>query len=128
MGEMLNKEKVRQILEEQTAKASGILKNREALVNMLVAAEEKIRANESLASIQDLPAMLHIVRSYAYGTASGVSEDAVAMMTGALLYLTDNNDYFDDSTPVIGLFDDMAVLWAAIDICQKDIRSFGKNK
>ena len=126
MGEMLNKEKVKEILDEETSKAREIMKNREELVNVLVAAEEKIRANEALASIQDLKAMMHIVRSYAYGTASGVREDAVAVMTGALLYLTEDNDYFDDSKPVIGLFDDMAVIWAAIDIVQKDIRAFGQ--
>ncbi len=126
MGEMLNKEKVNQILDEQTEKARPVMKNREELVSLMVKAEEKIRANEPLASIQELPAMMHIVRSYAYGSAAGVSEDAVAVMTGALLYLTDSNDYFDDSTPVIGLFDDMAVIWAAIDRVQMEIRTFRK--
>jgi uncharacterized membrane protein YkvA (DUF1232 family) len=126
MGEMLNKEKVNQILNERSEEAKLVMKNKEALVNMLVEAEEKVRANQPLASIQDLPVMMHIVRNYAYGSASGISEDAIAVMTGALLYLTDSNDYFDDSTPVIGLFDDMAVIWAAIDRVQKEIRAFGK--
>jgi len=126
MGEMLNKEKVNQILNEKSEQARLVMKDKEALVNLLVKAEEKIRANQPLTSIQDLPTMIHIVRNYAYGSASGINEDAVAVMTGALLYLTDSNDYFEDSTPVIGLFDDMAVIWAAIDRVQKEIRAFGK--
>ena len=126
MGEMLNKEKVNQILAEHAEKAKQILNDKDDLIRMLVEAEKTIKAHEELSSIQDLPAMIHIVRSYAYGTASGVSEDSAAVMAGALMYLMDSEDYFQDSTPVIGLFDDMAVIWAAIDREQKVIRSFGK--
>lgn len=126
MGEKLDNAKVRLMLEEETEKAREILHNREALLGMLVKAEEKIRSAEALSSIQDLPVMVHIVRSYAYGTASNVSEDSAAVMAGALLYLTKEDDFFQDDTPVIGLFDDMAVIWAAIDKVKEDIRTFGK--
>ena len=126
MGEKLDNAKVSRILDEHTEKAREILHNKEALLGMLVQADEKIRSAEALSSIQDLPTMVQIVRNYAYGTAGKVSEDSLAVMAGALLYMTEEDDYFHDSTPVIGLLDDMAVAWAAIDKVKDDIRAFGK--
>ncbi len=126
MSEMLNNEKVDQILEEQAQKAKQMLRNKEEVLGILVDAEEKIRSSEALASVEGLSAMINAVRNYVYGNGSGVSEEAAAVMTGALLYLTDSEDYFSDSTPVIGLLDDMAVIWAALDRVKPELQAFGR--
>ena len=84
MSEMLNNEKVNQILEEQTEKAKSVLDNREEMLRVLVNAEEKIRSSEALASIEGLSAMINAVRSYVYGNGSGISEEGAAVVTGTL--------------------------------------------
>ena len=126
MSEMLNNEKVNQILEEQAQKAKSILGNREEMLRVLVSAEEKIRSSEALASVEVLSAMINAVRSYVYGNGSGLSEESAAVMAGALRYLTESEDYFSDNTPVIGLLDDMAVIWAALERVKPELQTFGK--
>ena len=126
MSEMLNNEKVNQILEEQAQKAKSILGNRDEMLRVLVSAEEKIRSSEALASVEGLSAMINAVRSYVYGNGSGLSEECAAVMAGALRYLTESEDYFSDNTPVIGLLDDMAVIWAALERVKPELQTFGK--
>ena len=126
MSEMLNNEKVNQILKEQAEKAKSILDNREEMLRLLVNAEEKIRSSEALASVEGLSAMINAVRSYVYGNGSGISEEGAAVMTGTLQYLTESEDYFADNTPVIGLLDDMAVIWAALERVKPELQAFGK--
>ena len=126
MIEMLNNEKVNQILEEQAEKAKAVLDNREEMLGLLVKAEEKIRSSEALASVEGLSAMINAVRSYVYGNGSGISEEGAAVMTGALRYLTESEDYFADNTPVIGLLDDMAVIWTALERVKPELQAFGK--
>ncbi|MBQ1288283.1 MAG: DUF1232 domain-containing protein [Erysipelotrichaceae bacterium] len=121
----IDKNKIKELLDESSAKVESIMKDTAALENILQSAEAKLSQIPNVSQYAaKLPLMLSMIRSYIAKEYTEVSPKVVVSMVGALVYMLKGKDLISDKIPVIGVVDDLAVLGLALQINSKELEAY----
>ncbi|MCR4633585.1 MAG: DUF1232 domain-containing protein [Erysipelotrichaceae bacterium] len=121
----IDKNKIKELLDESSAKVESIMKDTAALENILQSAEAKLSQIPNVGQYAaKLPLMLSMIRSYMAKEYTEVSPKVVVSMVGALVYMLKGKDLISDKVPVIGIVDDLAVLGLALQINSKELEAY----
>ncbi|MBQ1482968.1 MAG: DUF1232 domain-containing protein [Erysipelotrichaceae bacterium] len=121
----IDKNKIKELLDESSAKVESIMKDTAALENILQSAEAKLSQIPNVGQYAaKLPLMLSMIRSYIAKEYTEVSPKVVVSMVGALVYMLKGKDLISDKIPVIGVVDDLAVLGLALQINSKELEAY----
>ena len=121
----IDKNKIKELLDESSAKVESIMKDTAALENILQSAEAKLSQIPNVGQYAaKLPLMLSMIRSYIAKEYTEVSPKVVVSMVGALVYMLKGKDLISDKIPVIGVVDDLAVLGLALQINSKELDAY----
>ena len=121
----IDKNKIKELLDESSAKVESIMKDTAALENILQSAEAKLSQIPNVGQYAaTLPLMLSMIRSYIAKEYTEVSPKVVVSMVGALVYMLKGKDLISDKIPVIGVVDDLAVLGLALQINSKELEAY----
>lgn len=123
----IDKDKIKALLDESSAKVESIMKDTAALENILQSAETKLSEIPNVGQYAaKLPLMLSMIRSYIAKEYTEVSPKVIVSMVGALVYMLKGKDLISDKIPVIGIVDDLAVLGLALQINSKELEDYSK--
>lgn len=121
----IDKDKIKALLDESSAKVENIMKDTAALENILQTAETKLNEIPNICQYASkLPLMLSMIRSYIAKEYTEVSPKVIVSMVGALVYMLKGKDLISDKIPVIGIVDDLAVLGLALQLNSKELEAY----
>lgn len=114
-------------LESGYAKAEEMLKDQDKMERFLQRLERKLKviplAGEKLA---DVPIMASLIRSYVKKEYTDIPIGTVIAIVSALIYFVSPIDIVPDSIPVLGYFDDAAVVAACWKLVDSDVEEYVK--
>ena len=125
MAATISFEKTKEVLKNLTAQAEEMLNDPDKVEKMLQDLEARMRTVPKVGDTLALfPLMISMIRAYVRKEYTEVSKKTIASMMGAGLYLLVGRDLIPDKTPIIGLFDDIAVLGAALKLSEKELNDY----
>ena len=125
MTEFLDKGTIKKVLDEGIQEAEKIISDPDAIDNLLISLEEKMRGIPTVGTtLAQVPLMVSMVKSYITREYSEVSPKVIATLVGAFLYLVKKKDLISDAIPVIGIADDLAVLGLALKLSEPELRAY----
>ena len=125
MGIGIGINQAKELLEKGAAQAEEIIKEPSKVDELLVQFEEKLKEVPVIGeSLSNLPLMIGMIKGYITGTYTKISPKVIATLVGAVIYLVKKEDLIPDSLPVIGLADDIAVICAALKLCEPELEEF----
>ena len=125
MAVTISFEKTKEVLRNLTAQAEEMLNDPDKVEKMLQDLEARMRTVPKVGdTLALLPLMISMIRAYVRKEYTEVSKKTIASMMGAGLYLLVGRDLIPDKTPIIGLFDDIAVLGAALKLSEKELNDY----
>lgn len=114
-------------LEAGYSKAEEMLKDKDKMERFLQRLEKKLKvipiAGEKLA---DVPIMVSLVRSYVKKEYTDIPIGTIIAIISALIYFLSPIDLVPDSIPVLGYFDDAAVVAACWKLVDSDVTEYIK--
>ena len=111
-------------LSRVTAEAADYIDNPSKLDTLMIQLEEKLRQVPVIGeTVSGLPVVIAMVKSWIKKEYS-VSPKVLATIVGAFIYLVKKKDLISDSTPVIGIVDDLAVLALALKFVEPEIKDY----
>lgn len=114
-------------LESGYAQAEEMLKDQDKMERFLQRLEHKLKvipiAGEKLA---DVPIMASLIRSYVKKEYTDIPIGTVMAIISALIYFVSPIDIVPDSVPVLGYFDDAAVVAACWKLVDSDVTEYIK--
>lgn len=114
-------------LEAGYSKAEEMLKDKDKMERFLQRLEKKLKvipiAGEKLA---DVPIMVSLVRSYVKKEYTDIPIGTIIAIISALIYFLSPIDLVPDSIPVLGYFDDAAVVAACWKLVDSDVTEYVK--
>ena len=120
-------EKAQKALDKEIAEAEEYLKNPSKIDDVLMQAEEKLKAVPVIGStLAGLPLMISMIKAWITQEYTVVSPKVIACMVGAILYLIKRKDLISDSIPIVGYADDLAVVGLALKLCEKELQDFSE--
>ena len=127
----MNKEEKKKIADSLNIcvmKARTIINNPEEIKKVLDKTQAKIDNSPSLieAGGEKLASMLNLVKSYAAGKYTEVSENSIVDILGSFIYVTEDFDTVPDIIPLVGYDDDIEVLDCAAQRAAADIDAYDK--
>ena len=115
----------RLLLESNFSKAEEIIKDPDALEQLLQRLEEKLKqvpiAGDALSNI---PVLASMVRSYACKDYPNIPLGTMVAIISALIYFLSPIDLIPDAIPGVGYVDDAAVIAACLAMVQSDIAEY----
>lgn len=115
----------RLLLESNFSKAEEIIKDPDALEQLLQRLEEKLKllplAGDSLSNI---PVLVSMVRSYACKDYPNIPLGTMVAIISALIYFLSPIDLIPDAIPGVGYVDDAAVIVACLGLVQSDVDEY----
>ena len=114
-------------LEAGYSKAEEMLKDKDKMERFLQRLEKKLKvipiAGEKLAVV---PIMVSLVRSYVKKEYTDIPIGTIIAIISALIYFLSPIDLVPDSIPVLGYFDDAAVVAACWKLVDSDVTEYVK--
>ena len=114
-------------LESGCVQAEEMLKDQDKMERFLQRLEKKLKvipfAGEKLA---DVPIMVSLIRSYVKKEYTDVPIGTIIAILSALIYFVSPVDIIPDSIPVLGYFDDAAVVAACWKLVDSDVEEYIK--
>ncbi|MEG3030438.1 MAG: DUF1232 domain-containing protein [Oscillospiraceae bacterium] len=127
MQTTLDEEQAIDQLEKGYVDAEKILKDADKLERFLQRLEKKLKtiplAGEKLSHI---PVMVSLVKSYAKKEYTDIPIGTIIAVISALVYFLSPFDFVPDSVPILGYFDDAAVVAACWALVESDISEYIK--
>ncbi|MEG0898200.1 MAG: DUF1232 domain-containing protein [Oscillospiraceae bacterium] len=127
MQTTLDEEQAIDQLEKGYVDAEKILKDTDKLERFLQRLEKKLKtiplAGEKLSHI---PVMVSLVKSYAKKEYTDIPIGTIIAVISALVYFLSPFDLVPDSVPILGYFDDAAVVAACWALVESDISEYIK--
>lgn len=112
-------------LKQNYNKAEKMLKDVDEVERFLQRLEKKLKtiplAGDKLA---DVPIMASLVRSYIKKEYTDIPIGTIIAILAALIYFVSPIDIVPDSIPVIGYFDDAAVVAACWNLVESDVKEY----
>ncbi len=125
--QVFDEKKAQEELEKGYKKAEKILKNREKMERLLQRLEKKLKSIPVLGEkLSYIPAMVSLIKSYIEKEYTDLPLGTIIAITSALLYFVSPIDLVPDSIPVIGYFDDAAVVAACWKLVESDVKEYLK--
>ncbi len=125
MEEQFDEQKAQAVLTEGYAEAQDMLNDEDKMERFLQRLEKKLKviplAGNKLACV---PVMASLVRSYVKKEYRDIPIGSIIAIVSALIYFVSPLDIVPDSIPVIGYFDDAAVVAACWNLVQSDIDEY----
>lgn len=123
--ENFDEEAAQTTLESGYAKAEELLKDEDKMERFLQRLEKKLKviplAGEKLA---DVPILVSLVRNYIKKEYTDVPIGTIIAIVSALIYFVSPIDIVPDSIPVLGYFDDAAVVAACWKLVESDVEEY----
>jgi uncharacterized membrane protein YkvA (DUF1232 family) len=85
---------------------------------------DKIKSGPMSRVIDDLKAMLRLIRAYATREYTGVSWESMVLVVAAVLYVVSPVDVIPDFIPAVGFLDDVTVVSFALKIVREELDEF----
>lgn len=125
MEEQFDEQKAQAVLTEGYAEAQDMLNDEDKMERFLQRLEKKLKviplAGNKLACV---PVMASLLRSYVKKEYRDIPIGSIIAIVSALIYFVSPLDIVPDSIPVIGYFDDAAVVAACWNLVQSDIDEY----
>lgn len=119
--------KAEEVLKKGYKKAEKLLEDEDKVERFLQRLEKKLKkvpvAGEKLAVV---PIMVSLVRSYIKKEYTDIPIGTIIAILSALIYFVSPIDIIPDSIPVIGYFDDAAVVAACWNFVESDVEEYNK--
>ena len=127
MDTLFDFEKAKEILEAGTAQAQEFMSNPPKLDELLKQLEEKLASIPAAGPVlADVPLMISMIKSYITKKYEVVSPKVIALLISAFLYLVKKKDLIDDSVPLMGYLDDLAIIVAAITLSKPELDAYSE--
>ncbi|WP_154889374.1 YkvA family protein [Longibaculum muris] len=127
MEKLMSEKTAKENLEKNYEKATELLKDEDQLERFLQRLEKKLKvipyAGDKLA---DIPIMVSLVRNYVRKEYADVPIGTIIAIISALIYFVSPIDFVPDSIPVLGYFDDAAVVAACWKLVDTDVEEYIK--
>lgn len=124
-NEKITEQQAKEALESNLQEAEEILKDEDKVERFLQRLEKKIEliplAGKRLATV---PVMASLVRSFVKKEYTDIPIGSIIAIVGALLYFVKHIDIIPDSIPVLGYFDDAAVVAVCWKMVEDDVREY----
>ncbi|MBE5942651.1 MAG: DUF1232 domain-containing protein [Lachnospiraceae bacterium] len=125
MSKIFDEEKAKVELERGYSEAQKLLDNEDKMEKFLQRLEKKLKeipvAGKKLAEI---PIMASLLRSYVKKEYTDFPVGSLLAVISALIYFVSPIDIIPDSIPVLGYFDDAAVVAACWKLVESDIEEY----
>lgn len=126
MPEEFDATQIKQLIDEGIAQAQELLSDPAKVEELLGQLQQKVKelpgaAGEALANI---PLMASMVKSYVTQEYGEVSPKVVASLVSAFIYFVARKDLIDDTVPVLGIADDLAVVALAMKVNEKELEAY----
>jgi len=125
MEEKFNERQAQETLVKGYSKAEEMLKDEDKTERFLQRLEKKMKvipvAGDKLANV---PIMVSLVRSYVKKEYTDIPIGSVIAIISALIYFVSPLDIVPDSIPVLGYFDDAAVVAACWKLVDSDVAEY----
>ena len=120
-----NLSKAKSVIDSGIDKAQEVLKNSSQVDEVLFALARKLETIPTAGPVlADAPKMISLVKAYISKEYTVVSPKVIVSLIAAFIYLVKGMDLIPDFIPLIGRVDDIAVLGAALKICEPELRAF----
>ena len=125
MEKEFDEQKALKELEKGYKEAEKLLENEDKLERFLQRLEKKLKiipiAGDKLAVV---PVMASLLKNYAEKEYTDIPIGAIIAIISALMYFVSPIDFVPDSIPVLGYFDDAAVVAACWKLVQSDVDEY----
>lgn len=123
--EKYDKEKAEQALAAGYKDAEKMIENRDEIERLLQRLEKKL---EKVPYIGDklsvVPLMASLLKSYIEGEYKDIPIGSVVAIVSALVYFVSPIDFIPDSIPIVGYFDDAAVITTCWVLVESDAQEY----
>jgi len=126
MAEQFSVDDAKQIIENGIAQAQELMSDPAKIDELMKQLQQKVKELPSATgeALSNIPLMASMVKSYVTKEYGEVSPKVVASLVSAFLYLVTKKDLIDDSVPVLGIADDLAVVALAMKIDEKELEAY----
>ncbi|MDO5406198.1 MAG: YkvA family protein [Eubacteriales bacterium] len=125
MEKQFDEQRAMSALEKGYGEAEEMLKDEDKMERFLQRLEKKLKtiplAGDKLA---DVPIMVSLVRSYVKKDYTDIPIGSIIAIISALIYFVSPIDLIPDSIPLIGYFDDAAVVGACWKLVDSDVEEY----
>lgn len=103
-------------------KAQELIKNNEKLEELLLSAEERLKAIPNVGKVLSyIPVFIDMVKSYLSGEYKEIPTGTLISICAVLIYFASPIDLIPDFIPVLGLVDDAGVMLAGLALVKSDL-------
>lgn len=123
----IDEKKIKEALESNYGEAEKLLNDEDKLERFLQRLEKKLKSIKIVGNkLADIPIMVSLVRSYVKKDYQDIPIGTIIAIISALIYFVSPIDIVPDSIPVLGYFDDAAVVAACWDLVESDVEEYVK--
>lgn len=127
MKSKISTEQAEERLKNNYAEAEEILKDPDKIERFLQRLEKKLKVVPLAGNkLSELPIMASLFRSFVKKEYQEVPIGTIIAILSALIYFVSPIDIVPDSIPVLGYFDDAAVVEACWDLVESDVEEYLK--
>ncbi len=126
MAEQFNPDQIKEIIDGGLAQAQELLSDPAKIDELLAQLKESVKGLPASATdaLANIPLMASMIKGYVTKEYTEVSPKVVASLVSAFLYFVTKKDLINDSVPVLGLADDLAVVTLAMMINEKELAAY----
>ena len=126
MPEQFSVDDAKQVIENGIAQAQELMSDPAKIDELMKQLQQKVKELPSAAGeeLGNIPLMASMVKSYVTKEYAEVSPKVVASLVSAFLYIVTKKDLIDDSVPVLGMADDLAVVALAMKVNENELAAY----
>ena len=121
-----NENDARLVLDSSSQQAEGILEDSNQVDQILNEVKSRIAdlPGAAAGAFANVPLMVDMIKGYITREYAEVSPKVVASLVSAFLYIVTKKDLIDDSVPVLGMADDLAVVALAMKVNENELAAY----
>ena len=126
MPEQFSVDDAKQVIENGIAQAQELMSDPAKIDELMKQLQQKVKELPSAAgeALGNIPLMASMVKSYVTKEYAEVSPKVVASLVSAFLYIVTKKDLIDDSVPMRGMADDLAVVALAMKVNENELAAY----
>lgn len=122
-----DEQKAQEELEKGYKEAEKLLGDQDATERFLQRLEKKLRSVPFVGErLSNVPVMASLIRSYIRKEYTDIPMGTIIAIISALIYFVSPLDFFPDSIPFLGYFDDAAVVAVCWKLVEVDVEGYVK--
>ena len=116
----------KQVIDGGIDEAKSFLDDPEKMDSLLTSVKAQVAnlPTTVTGALTQIPTLAAMAKSYVTKEYGEVSPKVVASLVSAFLYLVTKKDLIDDSVPVLGIADDLAVVALAMKVNEKELEAY----